>query len=149
MRLGVGTGHHRNVTVVAEAGVLETVTGAATLDEIGAMLDRMWSVHGHVPDAVRTQVAIAVGEIGANIMEHAARGGAVRLRMEVRVLSDAVHVTFTDDGSPAQVDLTDARMPGVMAEHGRGLALARAVLERLFYRRAIVNQWTLVSRRFA
>ena len=129
--------------------VLETVTGAATLDDIGAMLEQLWFSHDHVPDSVRTDIEIAVGEISANICEHAARVGPVRLRMEVRVLPDKVSVSFLDDGPPAEVDVSAPAMPDHTAESGRGLALAHAVLERLHYRRSSVNHWTLVSRQFA
>lgn len=130
-------------------GVLETVTGGAALDEICTLLERMWSAYDHVPVPVRTQVGIAVGEIGANIIEHAAHGGPVRLRFEVLVLRDEVRVFFTDHGSPARVDLTGAAMPDQMAESGRGLALANAVLHRLDYSRGWANHWLLVSKRFA
>lgn len=130
--------------------VLETVTGEETLDVIGSLLEQMWFSNDHVPEAVRTEMEIAVGEISANIIEHAAKHGPVRLRMEVRVLPDNVQVSFVDDGPPAHVDTT-ARpsMPDQMAENGRGLALAHAVLGRLHYRRSAVNHWTLVSRQFA
>lgn len=131
------------------SAVLDTVTCTQTLDEIGTMLEQMWFSHDHVPDTVRTEMAIAVGEISANIIEHAAKDGPVRLRMEVRVLADKVQVSFVDDGPPAAVDVSEAVMPHQMAESGRGLALARAVLDRLHYRRGVVNHWTLVSRQFA
>ena len=136
--------------VVVDSEVLDTVTGSATLDEIGTVLDRMWSVHPHVPDEVRAQVAIAVGEIGANIVEHASRAYPVRLRMEVLVSPDQVHVAFLDDGPRAVVDLEAVpEMPDHTAERGRGLALAHAVLDRLWYHRNQFNHWILVSNRFA
>ena len=134
---------------MADSGVLETTTGSATLDEIGTMLEQMWSVHDHVPSHVRTQVAIAVGEIGANIVEHAAQHRPVRLRMEVLVSPEEVRVAFLDDGPPATVDFKKATMPDTMAECGRGLALAHAVLDRLIYHRNLFNHWILVSKRFA
>jgi len=128
-------------------GVLDTVTGSAALDEIGTMLDRMWSVYDHVPWAVRTQVGIAVGEIGANIIEHAAQGTPVRLRFEVLVLPDEVRAFFTDHGSPARLDLNIAvAMPDHLAESGRGLAIAQAVLDRLSYIRGWANHWFLAKR---
>lgn len=137
------------MAVVADSGVLDTTTGSATLDEIGTMLEEMWSVHDHVPSTVRTQVAIAVGEIGANIVEHAAQDRPVRLRMEVLVSTEEVRVAFLDDGPPAQVDLGMAAMPDPMAECGRGLAMAHAVLDRLVYHRNKFNHWILVSKPFA
>lgn len=97
----------------------------------------------------RLHVGIAAGEISANIVEHAGRGDAVRIRMEVTVLPTRVRVDFTDEGSPADVDLTAVRLPGEMAERGRGLALAQAVLETLAYHRDSANHWTLISKPFA
>lgn len=129
--------------------MLDTVTSPATLDEIGMMLDRTWSAHSHVPEDVRTQVAIAVSEIGANIVEHAARGRPVRLRMEVLVSPQVVRVAFLDDGPPAELDLVAPVMPHHTAERGRGLAMAHAVLDRLLYYRNAFNHWILVSKSFA
>ena len=128
--------------------MLDTVTGSATLEEMEAMLARMWAAEVDVPEPVRTQVGIAVAEIGANIVEHAAEGRPVRLRMEVLVLPDEVRVAFLDDGPPAEVDVAAPVMPDVMAEHGRGLAMAHTVLDRLLYHRSRFNHWILF-RRFA
>ena len=129
-------GEDKGMPSSAGTGVLETVTSPATLDEIGTTLDRMWSAHSRVPASVRTQVSIAVGEIAATILEHAGTNRPVR-------------VSFLDDGPPAEVNLDSPKMPDHMAERGRGLAIAHAVLERLHYRRSFVNHWTLVSRSFA
>ncbi len=137
------------MAATTDSGVLDTMTGSATLDEIGTMLDEMWSIHSHVPSSVRTQVAIAVGEIGANIVEHTAKNRPVRLRMEVLVAPEEVRVAFLDDGPPAEVDLKKTAMPDPMAEGGRGLALAHAVLDQVIYHRNIFNHWILVSKRFA
>ena len=131
-----------------ESRVLETTTGPHTLDEIESLLGQAWADHSHVPDPVRIQVQIAAGEIGANIVEHAGQGRDVLMRMEVRVLPNAVCVEFADDGIPVWVDLSAVCLPDDMAERGRGLALAKAALEQLSYRRSSVNHWTLVSKRF-
>jgi serine/threonine-protein kinase RsbW len=132
----------------SESAAFETVSGPETLADIARFLDEALSSHQHVPDTVRMQVSIAAGEIGANIMEHAGRAQPVNIRMEVRVLIDEVWVEFVDNGAPAELDLTAVGMPDDMAERGRGLALAQAVLEKLTYRRNAKNHWTLVSRRF-
>lgn len=131
-----------------ERWALDTVAGPRTLEEIDSILVRAWSEHPQVPQAVRTQVGIAVAEIGANVVEHAGRAGAVRIRMRLRVLPGEVWVEFADDGPPARVDLGAVVMPDDMAERGRGLALAQAVLGSLAYRRDALNHWTLVSKRF-
>lgn len=69
--------------------------------------------------------------------------------MEVTVLPTQIRVEFTDDGVPAHIDLTAVCLPDDMAERGRGLALAKAVLEHLSYHRDSVNRWILVSKPFA
>lgn len=133
----------------SESRVLDTAAGPDTLGDIEAALERTWSAHPHVPEPVRMHMGIAAGEIGANILEHAAGGRIIHVGMDVWVHPDQVHVEFTDDGAPFEADLDAVTMPDDMAERGRGLALARAVLEQLIYRRSDVNHWTLVSKRFS
>jgi serine/threonine-protein kinase RsbW len=41
---------------------------------------------------------------------------------------------FTDDGTPVVIDLTSVAMPDPMAERGRGLAMAQALIDQLAYR---------------
>lgn len=131
-----------------DAHRLEIDSGPDSLVEIERLLANAWSAHPHVPEMVRTQVAIATSEIGANILEHAAAGRLVRLAMVIRVLANHVWVEFTDDGGPLFVDLDAVSLPDDMAERGRGLPLAKAVLDRLIYQRDRMNHWTLVSKRF-
>lgn len=133
---------------MGQAWVLDSTTGSFSLDAIENTLDRMWSVHLHVPTTVRMQIGIAVAEIAGNIVEHAVGARALWARMEARVGLTEVRVEFTDDGSPNSVDLGAVRLPHEMAETGRGLALAQAVLQNLSYRRNGMNHWTLVSKPF-
>lgn len=128
--------------------VYDSTTGWTTLDEVEDILDRMWSVNFHVPGAVRIEVGIAAAEIAANIVEHAGADYPVWMRMEARVGLNEVRVDFTDNGAPIQVELEQVRLPHEMAETGRGLALAQAVLQTLSYRCNGLNHWTLVSKPF-
>jgi glycosyltransferase involved in cell wall biosynthesis/anti-sigma regulatory factor (Ser/Thr protein kinase) len=117
--------------------------------EIQRTLDEAWARHPEVPEAIRMEVGIAAAEVGNNILDHAGRGRDLRIRMQVLVPGDHVRIEFIDDGLPADMDLASIRMPDVMAESGRGLALARASLRDLTYRRDPAgNRWTLVSHRF-
>lgn len=127
--------------------VLDAVTGPNTLDQIQGLLDRLWEQHPDVSPTARIHMELAACEIGANILKHAGGGQPVRMRMEADVHDEAVRVSFTDDGHPAPVDLNAVSMPTEMAEQGRGLALAVAVLDELsFHREAKINRWTLVRR---
>ena len=128
-----------------DALVREITPGPRALEDMAAALDRAWSQNPSVPDEVRTHVGIAVGEIAANILEHATPAW---IRIEVRVLADRIQVDLVDDGRPSDVDPASARLPDDFAERGRGLALAQAALEHLSYCRDSVNHWVLISKRF-
>lgn len=128
--------------------VLQTAAGPHALVDIATALERVWAAHPHVPPLERMHVDLAVGEIAANIIEHAARGRQVSMTMDVAVLANQVRVEFTDDGDPVDVDLAAVSLPDELAERGRGLALAQSVLAQLSYSRGEVNHWTLVSRPF-
>ena len=132
--------------------VLDTPTGPDALDKIHRCLDELWSAHPELSEVVRTRVSVAVAEIGANIIEYSRPGQPlrmqVRMQMKVQLLAHEVEIVFTDEGDPADVDLTTVTMPDAMAERGRGLALAKACLDRLTYRRdSIGNRWTLAVKR--
>lgn len=119
------------------------------LEKLRRILVTVWEAHPEVPCSVRSEIEIATAEIAANIVEHAGMGRAVHLRMEVVVLPDQVQVSFTDDGHEAHVDLDSVHLPDDMAERGRGLAVARAVLQQLCYQRTEDrNRWTLLSECF-
>jgi serine/threonine-protein kinase RsbW len=144
--------------VIAKAGIVDSMmghpwvydstTGWTTLNDVEDILDRMWAVNFHVPGAVRMEVGIAAAEIAANIVEHSGAKSPVWMRMEARVGLSEVRVNFTDDGPPSPVELERVSLPHEMAETGRGLALAQAVLQTLSYRRNGLNHWTLVSKPF-
>ena len=132
-----------------ESRVLQTEAGPGALGDIETALERTWMTYPHVPAVIRMHMGIAAGEIGANIIEHAAPGRHVRIWMDCDVSPSQVHLEFTDDGDPVRIDLNAVSMPDDTAERGRGLALARAVLEQLSYRRAEMNHWILLSKRFS
>lgn len=126
--------------------MVETTTGPDTLAALQQALDEVWAAQD-VPETTRIYMDLAVGEIGANIVEHAGGGKPVRLRMEVWLSDDEVRATLTDDGSPSPVDLSTVTLPDDLAEQGRGLAIALQVLDELSYRRdAAGNHWTLIAR---
>ncbi len=132
-----------------EHRVLETMNGPELLEGIHRTLDGCWAQHRNVPASIRMTVATGVAEIGANIVQYAGGGRLVPVRMEIEVSQHQVKVVFTDEGEPATVDLEAVSAPDALAKRGRGLALATAVLDGLFYRRhENRNQWTLVSRSF-
>lgn len=124
--------------------------GRQALADVHAALEDCWKSNSHVPERIRIEVDIAVGEIVANIVEHASRGETVLVQMSIEVLSDHITVNLTDDGIECEVDPGEVHMPDELAKRGRGLAMARLVLSKLSYQRSDThNHWRLASRSFA
>ena len=131
--------------------ILRAFAERGALDEIEHALAAFWAQHPRVPGEIRIGLAIAVAEIAANILEHATKGltRPVQLQMSASVRDNRARIDFADDGIPAPVDLAALEMPHELAESGRGLLLAQAVLDELAYRRIDeANHWTLVSKPF-
>lgn len=128
------------------------VSGPRTLDRIQSFLNELWANHPDLPELLTMDVTVAASEIASNIIEHSAAGQQVRVRMEIRLMPERVEIDFTDDGDPVSVDLDQVCLPDDLADRGRGLAIAKAVLDELSYRRDTsgnTNHWTLTRRRFA
>lgn len=148
--------------------IQETIVVPAQLDELEALhttLERFWVAVDaavlHPPDSLwRMKFAIAVAEIGANIMQHAYRAeglqGALSLRL--RFCINCVEARFTDQGaaftgtliersSPLEVDgiwpsnVDIASLP----ESGYGLALVHGLVDDVQYwrTRGGINCWRL------
>lgn len=90
----------------------------------------------------------ALAEIGANVLTHGRREGPADAPVEfnLRLEGHMAMATFTDRGPPLHNHLTRA-MPEPSSESGRGLAIARQVLDELGYERdGEINTWRLVKR---
>ena len=90
----------------------------------------------------------AVAEIGANVLTHGRREGPPDAPVEYRLRLEGhlATATFTDRGPPLHNQLTRT-MPEPNSETGRGLAIARQVLDELGYEReGDINKWRLVKR---
>ena len=91
---------------------------------------------------------IALAEIGANVLMYGREPTSKDRSVEYKLHADADAATasFTDRGPPVHNQLKRA-MPAPMSEAGRGLAIARKVLDELGYERdGEVNTWRLVKR---
>ncbi|MFB4300225.1 ATP-binding protein [Actinomadura sp. NTSP31] len=92
-----------------------------------------------VPPEVRADIALALGEACANVIQHATAGRAyeVRARMDgakcvVEVIDGGAVVSTTEGGDAARTAPGwDAPPAPPGAEHGRGLQLMRALTEEV------------------
>lgn len=90
----------------------------------------------------------ALAEIGANVLTHGRRDGPAEAPVEyvLKLHGHLAIATFVDRGPPVHNHLTRA-MPEQLSETGRGLAIARQVLDELGYEReGEINTWRLVKR---
>lgn len=90
---------------------------------------------------------IALGEIGGNVLTHGRPvGTGHQIEYVLAYDGETIEATFTDSG-PAAHEHLSREMPGHESEDGRGLVLARTVLDELGYEReGNLNRWRLVKR---
>jgi serine/threonine-protein kinase RsbW len=123
-----------------------------SIDVVQTEFDAWWKTTlGDENVATRFAFETAVVEIAANIVEHTHRvEGSLgrRYSLELDASDEAVTAVFTDNGMPADIDLSTVTMADLEDESGRGLALAIAALDSLDYSHVDGrNIWTLVCRR--
>lgn len=120
----------------------------ASLEQVHALLRKVWSDHDDLTETDRMLFEVAVTELAGNIAEHAPDGAPLHFTLHVRVHSDRMDAEFVDNGRSAQIDLAGVTMPSTMSESGRGLAMTLAAVDELAYRRdGDTNHWRIVRRR--
>ena len=89
----------------------------------------------------------ALAEIGSNVLTHGRPvGTSLPIEYALHLDGHTVVASFTDFGPPVHEQLART-MPEVDSEDGRGLALARQLLDELGYERdGERNRWRLVKR---
>jgi serine/threonine-protein kinase RsbW len=90
---------------------------------------------------------IALAEIGANVLTHGRPNNVdPPVEYELRLEQDTALASFIDRG-PAVLDFATRAMPDTESESGRGLPMARWLLDELLYKRdGDSNRWKLVKR---
>lgn len=118
------------------------------LDILHRSVDRLRVALGRGPDdRALILFETALGEIGGNVLTHGRPSGTtVPVEYALRAQGGEVVASFTDYGPPVHEHL-GRDMPGHESEGGRGLAMARSLLDELGYERGGgLNRWRLVKR---
>ena len=98
----------------------------------------------------RLELATAIVEVAGNVIQYAYPVDVPErsLRLRLACYADRVEALFVDRGQPFAPDAPASPDLDDLPEHGRGLAMARAALDDLSYRRSDEgeNLWRLVKR---
>ncbi len=92
------------------------------------VLDGCLEILGVAPDT-RTDIALALGEACANVVQHAGPGDDYQVRATARDGRSIIEVANAGNGPAAGP--AAAGLPPPTAEHGRGLKIMDAVVENL------------------
>jgi anti-sigma regulatory factor (Ser/Thr protein kinase) len=118
------------------------------LDVLHRSIERLRQATGRTPDD-RGLILFetALGEIGSNVLTHGRPPGTEKpVDYALRFERGVVEASLTDSGAPVHEHL-GREMPEYESEQGRGLAIARQLLDELGYERdGGLNRWRLVKR---
>jgi len=121
-------------------GVFEFQATFAELDQgleiLHRSLERLRAATGRKPnDRALVLFETALGEIGGNVLTHGRPPGTkVPVQYRLRFDHGIVEATLSDSGAPVHEHLA-REMPDLDSEAGRGLAMARSLLDELGYER--------------
>ena len=118
------------------------------LEILHRSIDRLRAVTGRELDDVSLLLfETALGEIGSNVLTHGRPAGTEPpVDYRLKLSNGVLEASLTDFGAPVHEHLA-RQMPGHESEAGRGLAMARSLLDELGYERVgDLNRWRLVKR---
>lgn len=126
------------------------ITGLAvpeSLHRLHELMDRVREEHDEVDPTALMLFETAIVEIHGNVVQHGRPEGRVVYTFDLEVREDALLGRLADDGEAVPDLSAEQGLVADDAEHGRGVALARAALDELeFIRAGDRNTWRMVKR---
>ncbi|HET9127089.1 MAG TPA: ATP-binding protein [Propionibacteriaceae bacterium] len=119
-----------------------------SLEQLHELLERVRRDHPDVDETALMMFETAVVEIHGNVIRHGRPRGKVSYEFRLEVQDDRLraHLTTDDDEVPDLSHLHGLEPADPLAESGRGLWLAEAMLDELRYARSgNHNIWTMVK----
>lgn len=128
--------------------VIEALAVPETIGDLHELLALVGRENADVSATDLMMFETAVIEIAANVVEHGRPEGQVFYTFRLWLLDDRIEAALSDSGDELYDKPLVATLPNEMAERGRGLALAEAVLDELVYeRRDERNTWKMIKLR--
>ena len=125
---------------------LQALSVPESIEDLHELIARAGRDHPDVNRDDLMMLETAVIEIVGNVVEHALPLGRVTYRCRLEVLDDALRVHLIDRG--LGIVPWPPTEPDPLAESGRGLHLARALVHKLEYERiGDENRWVVERRR--
>jgi serine/threonine-protein kinase RsbW len=118
------------------------------LDALHHSIERLREATGRaLDDRPLMLFETALGEIGSNVLTHGRPPGTeLPIDYDLRFERGVVVASLTDSGPPVHEHLS-REMPDVDSEAGRGLAMARSLVDELGYERVGgMNRWRLTKK---
>lgn len=126
---------------------VEGPASPALVEEVLDALDGLWSRAPEVSAEDRTLFTLAVSEVVTNMVQHGRPAGEFRVQVELRITPEALAAMLSDTAEPISLELAGAEMPDADEESGRGLALARTVLDDFTHTAGADGNTWMLSRR--
>lgn len=123
---------------------------ADCLDELHAALERLWEEAPDVERRQRMRLATALSELVTNIVAHGhtADGRTPTITLRLSAHPERLEAELIDDGVAVTGSLNRGLPPDNLAEGGRGLTLARKMVDELRYEHEQgTNRWMLLIHR--
>ncbi|MCW2812031.1 MAG: ATP-binding protein [Friedmanniella sp.] len=127
---------------------LEALAVPECLNLLHDLLEQVGTDHPELGSEDLSMFETAIIEIAGNVVEHGRPPGRVVFRFRLHVFDDRLVGVLVDSGEALDPTLRPGSMPEEMAESGRGLVLARVMLDEFDYRHTDAgNTWTMVRHR--
>jgi serine/threonine-protein kinase RsbW len=124
--------------------------GFAVPEQLAAVHDLLRQAAADHPELDSTDIMLfetAVIEIANNVVEYGRPAGEIEWELRLRVTDDAIEGELFDTGQEFKPSLSGGGMPDPMSEHGRGMPIAEAVLDKIdFERIEDTNHWKMTRK---
>lgn len=96
-------------------------------------LSDIWEENPQIFDGDRNSIETAVIELTSNIILYSNATSGIRCQITIEVDREEVHITVTDNGDLADLEIDEHIMPDEFSESGRGIPLIRALVDEFTF----------------